>query len=352
MKKIFIFLLILGFVGGDIFAQNPPDNNTNQQAEPTTKLEGIEAKQAAERDYRQSFAKVLIDFTKIDPEYDTDTEINFAYLNTFDLPQEEVDKLKTTFSPSNWEIYPQSSIYIPNVLVNSFTKPVEVNAGKHAGEIVLGIRLHFPNYQNVKMSALIVPPFVPNVYSNEFVGKGALKNVGPVRSAYITIYALNNSEKIDIVTTDSSGNDFTYAFGQLNFTGWRTLEWVNPRYIEKPRAADIKELPLYPSSEFNRRLKGIQITKPNQNKTIDMVTYVRDIQLTYDQAIDEALLLDIDNEAVWNIIEQTASIRDRVQFRRSLGRRYLKYLEGRKKYDYGSSNPANAQQVAPAPPTQ
>ncbi len=329
MRKVILLILGLFSVGGVIVAQDTPEDT------PKT----IFQKQIDEtQEDREGFSQTLIDFSEFDPEYDKATEIDYSnFLTAFTLSSEELEQLKMTYGINSWMIRPRSSIEFPDIIKNSFVRAVVVNdtAQNYAGETILGARIAFPEYP-FEMFAEIVPPFRANHSGDAFVGKGLLNNVGIVRSAYITVYGLNQPERLYVVTEDVTGNEYEYSFGDLKFIGWKTLEWANPNYLRDIRSRELQSMPLYPQASSNRRLKAIKVVRSGSiYGGADFVTYIKDIKLTFDKAVDDELIgRDFDNEGVWGIVEKRIGIRDSVLYKRGLVQHALEYLEKRKKYNY------------------
>lgn len=338
MKKIILLILGLSYMGGTIFAQ---DNDSTPQTPSENQIN-------EDQEYREGYAKTLIDFSKLGPKYDKPTEIDYSsYLSSFTLKPEEIEQLKMSYALNSWKVRPRSSIEFPDIIKNSFVKAVKVKdtATKYADENVLGARITFPDYP-FEMFAEIIPPFHANpdaIVTDEngnpkrvFAGKGILDNVGIVRSAYITVYGLNQPERLYVITEDVTGNKYEYSFGDLKFIGWKTLEWTNPNYLRDVRSREVQSLPLYPQPSSNRRLKAIKIVRSGGiYGGADFVTYIKDIKLTFDKAVDDELIgRDIDNEQIWGIVRQRIGIRDSVLYKRSLVERSHEYLENRKKYNY------------------
>ncbi len=347
MRKLTLLILGLSYMGGMLFAQSAPQTVLQKQRNE-------------DQTYREGFAKMLIDFAQLDPEYDEATEVDYSNTTiSFTIPPEEMDQMKVTYGLNSWMVRPKSSIQFPEIIKNSFAKAVKVKdtATKYAGENILGARIAFPDYP-FEMIAEIIPPFRANPDSDVFDGKGILRNVGVVRSAYITVYGLNQPERLYVVTEDVSGHEYEYSFGDLKFIGWKTLEWTNPNYLRDVRSREIESLPLYPQSSSDRRLKAIKIIRSGSiYGGADFVTYVKDVKITFDKAVDDDLInRDIDNEDVWAIVRQRIGIRDSVLYKRNLIKRSLEYLENRKKYNYPedsaqpTSGAAGGGQAAPAAP--
>lgn len=314
MKKL-IAILIVVLVTGSVIAQDTPKKET--------------------KEYRIQFKETLIDFTKIDPENDPNLTIAFGKDLSLTLPESELATLQpVNYGLQHWIVEPQNSIRTPEVLDISRTIGVVVQSGEYKDATVLGIRLKFPEYL-FNMHFNISPPFPPTFNSQIFLENtgGVLRNIGLVRSAYLTIYGLYQQEKIYIVTEDSNGEVYEYPFGALDFVGWRTLEWMNPTYLENAVERPIDDRPFYPRGSTSRRLKSIKIERSALYPDTDFVTYIHSISLTFDRAINEDLFPEFANEDTWGIIKEISSKRENLSIHRTATKRYFQHLESRKKYD-------------------
>ena len=158
----------------------------------------------------------------------------------------------------------------------------------------------------------------------------------------------NKKERLYLLTESIDGVEYEYPFGSLDFLGWQTLEWVNGNYIEDIKDRVIDVLPVYPTLTDARRIKSIKVERSALYPIVDFVTYISKIEVTYDKAIDPALLADFDHEDTWRIIENSASRKDEIVRKRTVTKRYFEYLDNRKKYDSnintGSTDAAGAGQ--------
>ena len=91
--------------------------------------------------------------------------------------------------------------------------------------------------------------------------------------------------------------------GHLNFDGWKALTWVNPNYQSEVRNRDIRVLALYPRSQPFIKLKGIIIHRDAAQEGGDIVTYIKDIKVIFDQAVLPGGT-EVDDEAIWGILKQ------------------------------------------------
>lgn len=320
MKKLIAILVVMiTMINYISFAQDAEEENVADQA-------------SVGKDHPIDYKQTLIDFTQIDPELDENLSIAYGNELALTLPPEEVETLPPiNYGLKNWRLVPASSIKRTEVFKASRVQSVVVQAGEYAGQHVLGVKIKFPSY-NYDMFVNIEPPFMPDTSNPAFNNNGVLDNVGIVRSAYITVYGLYQPEKLYLVTEDDDGATHEFGFGSLYYIGWRTLEWINPDYIYDVRDREIDRRPLYPRASSKRRFKSIIIQRSALNGTTDFVTYIKDVALTYDKAINNDLFNDIANEETWRIIEDSYSQRERLMIKKAATDRYFEYLEERKLY--------------------
>ncbi len=95
----------------------------------------------------------------------------------------------------------------------------------------------------------------------------------------------------------------TIFLDYLEFDGWRKLVWNNPNYITEVRNREVRKYPLYPNSEPFLKLVGLIFYRDSMQQGGDIVTYVKDIKITYDKALLETQR-DINDEAIWGILDR------------------------------------------------
>ena len=115
----------------------------------------------------------------------------------------------------------------------------------------------------------------------------------------------------------------------LQFDGWRTLTWNNPNYITDVRNRELRKFPLYPKGMPYLKLVGIILYRDAAQEGGDFVTYFKDITITYDKAII-ATQRDINDEAIWGILQQRNEARRLAELRRLGNIQVLRFLEKQK----------------------
>jgi hypothetical protein len=297
---------------------------------------------------------VLLDFSTLAP--DTDFGENEATLVDFSqqagtgFTDEERNAMKTSLAVENWEVALASSSRSVNNLRKSMTRAVLVNddAVKFAGEMVLGVRIHFPE-DPYNSYAMVRPPFEIPAYmkrtvlqsdgtmieddqdltGSKFDGYGVVKNVGVVKSISVNVYGSNFPNGFGIILKDQNNREQQVFMNYLEFDGWRELVWNNPNYVTEIRDRELKSYPLYPRSEPMRKLVGLIFYKDAAQQGGDFIAYVKDITITYDRALLETSR-DINEEEVWGILGEREQSRRTYEFSRLGNLQVLRYLEGKK----------------------
>jgi hypothetical protein len=118
--------------------------------------------------------------------------------------------------------------------------------------------------------------------------------------------------------------------GSLNFDGWRELSWQNPNYISEVRNREIRKVPLYPRSAPSVTLESLQFYRDAMQEGGDFIVYVKDVVMTYDQAIIQDVDTDLNHEEVWGILAQREEERRNAELSRLGNIQVLRYLEKQK----------------------
>lgn len=302
---------------------------------------------------------VLIDFNDLTADYTNNdlaensaTMIDYSVVAGSSFTDEDKARMKTSLFIENWEVVLNSSARSVNNQALSFTRVanIEQSARQFAGEVALGVRVHFPN-EPYNAWALIRPPFEIPAYAdktdingdelvvpaeevglgNKYNGLGVLKNVGILKSISVNVYGRNFPNGFAIILQDQNNVQNEYFLGYLNFDGWRTLTWNNPNYIQEVRNREIKTYPLYPNSVPSIKLIGFRIYKDSAAIGGDIVTYIKDVTVTYDKAVLE-LQSDINEEAIWGILSEREQNRRNAELSRLGNLQVLRYLESQKQH--------------------
>ena len=308
-------------------------------------------------------SEVLIDFTKLtadvtlgdgqEPNEHAETLIDFSSVAGSSWDAETKAKMKTSLAIDNWGVELASSARNVTNQRNSLTKAIVTldtarpfQGEEMAGKTVMGIRVHFP-LANYNSYALIIPPFEIPAYEKKtdfdgsnvnvdesdlgtkFDNYGVVKNVGVLKSVSATVYGSNFANGFGLVLKDQNGREQTIFLDYLTFDGWRNLEWKNPNYITDVRNRQIRRYPLYPKSEPFVKLLGFVIYRDAMQEGGDIITYIKDVTITYDKAILDTAR-DINDEKFWNILSDRQKDRKEAELRRLGNKQVLRILEKEK----------------------
>jgi hypothetical protein len=308
---------------------------------------------------------VLIDFTKLGadqtmgtnktPTENAATLVDYSGVAGASFSDEEKAAMKSSLGLSNWQVVLASSAR--SVANQSVTVTKEASTNPNAKQFggvdmankkILGVRIHFP-LEPFNSWAMIQPPFDIPAYADKdslqggklvvadadkgngtkFNGYGVVKNVGVLKSLSITVYGANFPNGLGVVVADQDGVEQTMFMDYLAFDGWRTLTWDNPNYIVDVRNREVRKFPLYPKGMPYMKLVGIVIYRDAAQEGGDFVTYIHDINITYDKAIIDTTR-DINDEAIWGILQQRNEARRLAELRRLGTVQVLRFLEQQK----------------------
>jgi hypothetical protein len=314
----------------------------------------------------------LIDFTLLDQDMEMGEEgipqneatlVDFRDIAGSSFSQEDLAAMKTSLFIGNWEVVLNSSARSVENQRYSYTKPAPVSDGAEAwlneeiaGKTVIGIRVHFPDMP-FNAWAMVQPPFEIPAYQDKeilegdelkpdpdnlgkgdkFDGYGVVKNVGVLKQVAISVYGSNFPNGLSVVLRNQYGEDQHIFMDYLHFDGWRQLVWTNPNYVEEVRNREIRQYPLYPESKPFVKLLGIMIHRDGQQSGGDVITYIKDLKITYDEAVLDATR-DFEDEAIWGILKKRQEDRQKAELRRLGNKQVLRFLEQKKKYtgqDFG-----------------
>ncbi|MCL2411222.1 MAG: flagellar filament outer layer protein FlaA [Treponema sp.] len=259
------------------------------------------------------------------------------------------DAMRTSLAIENWEVTLASSARFPTNMANSFTREA---ASRQFGT-VMGVRVHFPTEPHNSW-AMIRPPFEipafemtevdadgtvtrtqngftsgPSRFESSGDGEpafGVIKNVAVIREIMVRFYGLNFPHRLSVILIDSQGNERTHNMGHMRHDGWISAVWVNPAYMQEVRNRDLRLMPLYPFNTPFTKFGGFLIQRDAAHIGGDFVTYFKDVSIIYDRAtLDQDR--DIDDEAVWGIIQQREEARKTWEMERFGHDQILRFLE-------------------------
>jgi len=285
--------------------------------------------------------ETLIDFATLTADDDSGqqnaaTVIDFSDKAGTSFTEEEKQFMKTSLAIENWDVVLASSSRTIENQRFSYTReaPVKDDADAYAGDTVLGARVHFP-IEPFNSWAKIQPPFDVPAYMTEdgqykFASYGVLHNVGVIKSISINVMGKNFPNGLGLIFKDQTNKEISVFVNYLNFDGWKTLTWNNPNYITDVRNRELKRYPLYPKAAPMLKLDSIVIFKDAQQEGGDFITYIKDINVVYDEAVLGGLDSDIDDEAIWGILNEREEARRTNEFERLGNIQVLRYLEQQK----------------------
>jgi hypothetical protein len=313
----------------------------------------------------------LIDFNTLTADYPADnptqneaTLIDFSTAAGSSFTDEEKAQMKTSLYIPNWEVLLNSSARSVENQTMSYTAaaPVSDTAVRYPGETTLGIRVRFPT-EPFNAWAVVRPPFEIPAYSDvktvgadgtltvdpenqgkgeQFDGFGVIKNIAVIKSISVNVHGLNFPQGLSIILKDHENVEKEYFLGYLDFDGWKTMTWSNPAYITEVRNRELRTYPLYPKLAPMQKLIGFRVYRDAAQEGGDFIAYIKDVSIVYDKAV-LTLERDIDDEAIWGILQQREESRRNSEIQRLGNLQVLRYLESQKMDDPAAREQAPAE---------
>jgi hypothetical protein len=316
------------------------------------------AEEAVLIDFSTLTADIHIDVNPNDkntaPNQNRQTVMDFSHTAGSSFTAEQKKMMITSLAIPNWEVHLASSSRFVDALALSFTK----EAKSKEYNTVLGVRIRFP-IEPYNSWAKITPPFDIPAYELSDVGEdgkitaksqeegftntksrfeaqeegkpayGVIKNVGVIREIKVRVYGLNFPHGLSTCIVDSMGIEKTMFMGYMQFDGWGDLIWRNPAYMQEVRNRDLRIVPLYPFNTPFIKFAGFLIQRDAAKEGGDFVTYFKDVTIIYDLAVLDADK-DINDEAIWNIIQTREEKRKAFEMERFGQQQVLRYIEMQK----------------------
>jgi hypothetical protein len=316
---------------------------------------------------------VLIDFSNLaadiavnPPENDTNpnqnrqTMMDYSNVAGSSFTTEQKQVMKTSLAIPNWNVVLASSSRRVDNIARSYTAQAP---SKQWGN-VMGVRIHFP-VEPWHSWARITPPFeIPAFEAQADVdddgniqpsdgsdgisgpsrfedGYGVIKNVGTIKSVAVNAYGLNFPHGLYTILIDAQGIENEIFMGYLEFDGWNELTWVNPQYVQAVRNRELRLYPLYPASTPFVKFGGFRVTRDPSREGGDYIGYFKDVKLIYDKAVLDTDR-DIDDEALWKIIEDRETAKKIFEMERFGHDQVLRYIEGQKQATESAFTPTPA----------
>jgi len=278
------------------------------------------------------------------------TLVDFAEVAGTSFTDEERDLMKSSLYIENWQVDLNSSAQTPMSQANSKVRLVRVreDASNFPGEPVLGARVRFPTEPH-NAWALIRPPFEIQAYENrteldangELVqaegediergdkfedGFGVVKNVGVLKQIGVWVYGVNFPHSLSVVLQNENNEEQEIVLGDLQFDGWRQMVWDNPNYVVDVRDRELFTQPLYPNLQPMMKIVGFRVYRDALHQGGDFVTYIRSVDMVYDEARLE-LQEAIEHDDWWGILEEREADRRAAELRRLGNRQVLEFIE-------------------------
>lgn len=295
------------------------------------------------------------------------TLLDYSAIAGSNFTDDEKKGMSTSLAAYNWDVVLNSSAasvlnkrysyakewhtkYVP-ILADATT---DANAAKPEGYTILGVRIHFPEAP-YNSWALIKPPFDIPAYEAKDVdfkgqklsaeesnkeenrnskyenGFGVVKNVGTIKSIDIRIFGNQFKNSIAVLLKDDTNGVTEYNFPDyLDYDGWRQLTWNNPNYIDEASNRDLYVIPLYPRSTPHVKLYGFRVYRQGDQAGGDFITYIKDVTITYDEAILERENVPIDHEQAWDILKERTEEAKQRELRNIGSSQILRFLERQK----------------------
>jgi hypothetical protein len=285
------------------------------------------------------------------PNQNRQTMMDFSHVAGGTFTPQQRSFMRTSLAIANWEVILASSSRTVDNVSLTFTREA---ASRQFGT-VMGVRVRFP-VEPFNSWAMIRPPFDIPAFETTTVAAdgtitpmdssdgitslrtrfesqepgapafGVIKNVGVIREIKVRAYGLNFPHGLSTILIDGFGNERTIFMGYLNFDGWGELIWRNPAYMQEARNRDIRLIPLYPFNTPFIKFGGFLIQRDAARPGGDFVTYFKDVSIIYDLAVLDTER-DINDEAVWGIIQTREEARKVFEMERFGQNQVLRYLE-------------------------
>ena len=285
------------------------------------------------------------------PNQNRQTLMDFSQNAGGSFTNQQKGLMRTSLAISNWEVILASSSRTVGNTTLTFTR----EAASKEFTKVMGVRIRFP-VEPFNSWARIKPPFDIPAYETTTVGDDGtitpmdgsdgitnlksrfeaqednapaycvIKNVGVIREVKVRVYGLNFPHGLSTILVNANGEERTIFMGFLNFDGWGELIWRNPAYLTEVRNRDLRLVPLYPFNTPFIKFGGFLIQRDAAREGGDFVTYFKDVAIIYDLAVLDTER-DINDEAIWNIIQTREEARKVWEMERFGQNQILRYLE-------------------------
>lgn len=250
--------------------------------------------------------RTLIDFSQYDKKIQEQfpAPANSYVTNIMGIPHAVVGY--KDYQVSNWVVELNSSADFIENRILSYCLPVTSHI-QFSGS-VLGVRVHFPSWNN-NSYAVIRPPYPLKVYdtNGNFINEenGVMPNAWEIKMLSLWIDGRGYNYQVAVRLRDRDNKMYEFYMGSLNYDGWRQLVWINPAYTERVFAKTLRSVPLYPRDVPFYVFDSIVIYRQAVELGGDFITYIGKVDMEYTPYIvDSDQTNDINDEDVWGIITE------------------------------------------------
>ena len=316
-------------------------------------LSAVVAEEAIVIDFALLNADIIADKAG-NPTQNRRTVMDFGVVAGASYTAEQKALMRTSLAIGEWEVVLNSSSKNPTTVSLSRTAESKVSdeARNFKGQIVMGVRINFPEWMN-NASAEVRPGFYIPAYevmaevSDEGVvqepteeqkasaqsrfegGYGVVRNVGVVKSIAVNTYGMNFPHGLYVLVRNERNEVKRYFMGYLLFDGWREMVWTNPSYIAQVKNREVRLYPAYPTALPFVAFDGFVITRDGSHDGGDFVGYFKDVKMIYDKAVLNTVR-DFADENIWGIQTKRNAERKAIEVRRFGHIQVFRYLEKEK----------------------
>ena len=316
-------------------------------------LSAVVAEEAIVIDFALLNADIIADKAG-NPTQNRRTVMDFGVVAGASYTAEQKALMRTSLAIGEWEVILNSSSKNPTTVSLSRTAESKVSdeARNFKGQIVMGVRINFPEWMN-NASADIRPAFYIPAYepmatvsddgnvqdpteeekasqkSRFEEGYGVVKNVGVVKSIAVNTYGMNFPHGLYVLVRNEHNEAKRYFMGYLLFDGWREMVWTNPSYITQVKSREVRLYPAYPTALPYIAFDGFSITRDGSHDGGDFVGYFKDVKVIYDKAVLNTVR-DFADENIWGIQTQRDMERKQIEVRKFGHTQVFRYIEKEK----------------------
>ena len=260
------------------------------------------------------------------------------------------DEMKLSLALDRWQIKLSGSSNFQDTQTSTQIHAYKVKdaSSRFAGEQIMAAYFSLPQL-SVNSKVWIAPEFAIPAYSvapstdiqesvnksamermGQFLHKGVLRNVGPIRSITATVYGRRFPLDLTIEADHTDKGSREYNMGRLQFSGWQDLVWTNPNYTIDVRKRNYNTTPEYPRGMPSMILRALRLDRSLHSVSegsSQVVFYIKQISVVYDDSISETFDSEIDDEQIWQLNTENAHLHSYDQALQSRINTVDRYLE-------------------------